>query len=206
MRNGPGRCHETGMTMRLLALTALFALAACDPEEGPRSIVGDFAAPGTYALAGDTLTVWRRVPEPGGFSRFQSYSITPGGTVEYLDEPERVDVPANPETAADLSEHRESFALPPADFEAIRAQSALLRPASLGPNHPVGGYGGEAVAAGCALKQEQPRLAGINFLNGGNWGSFVLQPGCGSSAAKAAADAMARIFSRLEAAATAPKR
>lgn len=193
------------MIARLLVPTALFALAACDAEEGPRSLVSDAAAPGTYALAGDTLTVWKRVRQPDGIWRFESYSITPGGTVEYLKEPELVDVPENPELDRDLAEHRQGFALPQPEFEAIRTQAALLRPASLGPQVPVGGYGGEAVAAGCTLDPEQPRIAGINYLNGGNWGAFVLQPGCGSANAKAAAAVMTGIFDRLERAAQAKR-
>jgi hypothetical protein len=199
--NRHGQCHERSMTPRFFALSALLALAACKAEEGPRSLVGDFAAPGTYALAGDTLTVWRRVPQAGGLSRFESFSITPGGTVERMDELERIDVPANPETTPDFAEHRESFTLPRPEFEAIRTQAALLRPASLGSSLPVGGYGGEVAAAGCTLDPAQPRAAGINFLNGGNWGAFVSQPGCDSASAKAAAEAMGAIFIRLERAA-----
>jgi hypothetical protein len=186
---------------------ALLALGACKAkEEGPRSLVGDFAAPGAYALAGDTLTVWRRVPQPGGLSRFESFSISPGGTVERLSEPERVDAPANPEAGTDFAEHREHFELPQSEFEALRDQAALLRPDSLGPGLPVGGYGGEVVAAGCVLDAEQPRSAGINFMNGRSWGGFVSQPGCDSDSAKSAEDVMNGIFARLERAAQTARR
>src|SRR5262245_52688611 len=117
------------MSLRVLALSISFTLVACGRhDEAPRSLVGDFAAPGTYALAGDTLTVWKRVRLPDGAWRFQSYSITPGGTVDYLDEPERVEAPENPEDAQDLAEHREGFTLQHGEFEAIRSQAALLRP------------------------------------------------------------------------------
>jgi hypothetical protein len=193
---------------RILALSAFVALAGCNgqQDEGPRSLVGDFAAPGVYALAGDTLTVWRRVPHPGGLSRFESFSITPGGAVERLSEPELVDAPANPEAGTDFAEHRETFDLPQSEFEALRAQAALLRPASLGPDLPVGGYGGEVVAAGCALDEKQPRAAGINFMNGRNWGGFISQPGCDTASAKAAEAALRDIFARLDRAAQTAKR
>jgi hypothetical protein len=157
--------------------------------------------PGTYALAGDTITVWKRVQRPDGAWRFHAYSITPGGTVESLEELERVDAPAVSEEGLDFSEQRKGFALPQSEFEAIRTKAALLRPASLGPNDPVGGYGGEAYARGCAPDHAQPRAAGINFLNNANWGTFVLQPGCASASGRAAEAVMTDIFARLERAA-----
>ena len=76
-----------------------------------------------------------------------------------------------------------------------------MRPRSLGPDDPVGGYGGEAVAAGCSLDAKQPRLAGINFLNGINWGTFVVRRGCTSENAKAATALITDLFDRLERAA-----
>lgn len=183
----------------LLALPLALALHACsEPPEPKRSLVGDFAAPGAYALAGDTLTVWKRVQQPDGAWRFHSYAITSGGAVEYLEELERVGAPDNPETAQDFREHRRGFTLPQDEFEALRAQAALLRPAALGPDDPVGGYGGEVLPRGCAPDAAQPRIAGINFLNRANWGGFVLQPGCDTVDAAAAAAAMRDIFDRLE--------
>lgn len=192
------------MTARRLAFLALLALCGCQKEAGRKSLVGDFAAPGAYALAGDTITVWKRLQQPDGAWRFQSYSITPGGTVEVLEELERLGAPENPEEAQDFAEKRRGFALPPAEFEAIRAEAALLRPAALGPDDAVRGYAGEAFAAGCALDPARPRIAGVNFLNGASWGSFTLQPGCSGEGAKAAAAAVTRIFDRLERAARTP--
>ena len=187
------------MTSRPLVLIAAFALFGCEaPPEGPRSLVDNRTAPPTWALAGDTITLWRRIALPNGAARFQSYSITPGGTVEYLDEFERGDAA---ETIGDTSEKRQGFALPQAEFEAIRSQVALLRPLSLGPDSPVGGYGGEAFAMGCSHDPAPPRAAGVNFLNGGNWGAFVLQPECQSESARAAAAIVAQAFDRLERAA-----
>lgn len=189
------------MTKRSLVIMATLALCGCNEEAQRKSLVGDFAAPGTYALAGDTITVWKRLRQPDGAWRFQSYSITPGGTVEYLEELERVGAPENPEEVQDFAEKRHGFVLPQAEFEAIRSQAALLRPASLGPDDPVGGYGGEAYAAGCAYDNVQPRIAGINYLNNANWGAFVLQPGCPSAAARSATAAMTQLFDRLDRAA-----
>jgi hypothetical protein len=190
------------MGLRALFTAALLVplLAGCG-HESAKSLVGDFAAPGTYALAGDTITVWKRIRQPDGAWRFYSYSITPGATVEYLEELERVGAPDNPEEAEDFSELRKGFALPPSEFEAIRTKAALLRPASLGPEDPVGGYGGEAAPAGCTLDKARPRLAGINFLNNANWGAFVLQQGCDGEAAGAATAAMSEILDRLDRAA-----
>jgi hypothetical protein len=190
------------MGVRALFTAALLVplLGGCGPK-GERSLVGDFAAPGAYALAGDTITVWRRIRQPDGAWRFYSYSITPGATVEYLEELERVGAPENTEEAEDFSELRKGFALPRSEFEVIRAKAALLRPASLGPRDPVGGYGGEATPAGCTLDAARPRLAGINFLNNANWGAFVLQQGCDGQAAGAAAAAMSDILDRLDRAA-----
>jgi hypothetical protein len=181
------------------ALTlALLALSGCHKPKGPQSLVGDFTAPGIYALAGDTITVWKRIQQPNGAWRFYSYSITPGGTVEALEELERVDAPADGEEPQDFSELRKGFALPPSEFAAIRAEAALLRPASLGPRDAVGGYGGEAAPVGCALDKAGPRLAGVNFLNSANWGAFVLQDGCTGDAAARANAAVTDIFDRLE--------
>src|SRR5438552_4004849 len=86
------RCQKNGMSVRLLVLTATLPLCGCG-HKGARSLVGDFTAPGTYALAGDTITVWKRIRQPDGAWRFHSYSITPGATVEYLEEVERVGAP-----------------------------------------------------------------------------------------------------------------
>ena len=105
---------------------------------------------------------------------------------------------ADPEQAQDFSEKRHAFTLPQAEFEAIRSQAALLRPQALGPEDPVAGYAGEAHPIGCAADPAQPRVAGINFLNGGNWGAFVLQAGCTGMGGDAARAAMDRIFARLE--------
>lgn len=185
----------------IAVVLTLLALSGCG-HKGARSLVGDFAAPGTYALAGDTITVWKRVRQPDGAWRFHSYSITPGATVEYLEEVERVGapetVPTNGEEAEDFSELRKGFALPQSEFEAIRAKAALLRPASLGPSDPVGGYGGEAPPAGCTLDKTHPRLAGVNFLNSANWGAFILQEGCSGEAASAATAAVTELFDRLD--------
>ena len=182
----------------ILALGAALALAGCDKAPEPRqSLVGDFAAPGDYALAGDTLTVWKRVQQPGGAWRFHSWSITPGGTIEYLEELERVGAPENPEEAQDFSEQRRSFTLPQPEFEALRADAALLRPRALGPDDPVAGYAGEVLAAGCTFDPAQPRVAGINFLNGASWGNFALQTNCATDKAREATAVMSRIVDRL---------
>lgn len=185
----------------LFALIATAALSACHEKKEPSSLVADFPVPGTYALAGDTLTVWKRTQQPSGAWQFHAYSITPGGTVEALEELERVDAPAVSEEALDFSERRKGFTLPQSEFETIRSKAALLRPASLGPKDPVGGYGGEAYARGCAPDKTQPRIAGINFLNNANWGAFILQPGCSSASGRAAEAVMTDIFTRLERAA-----
>lgn len=187
------------MIARILAPIAVLALCGC--EQAPRSLVGDFPAPGIYALAGDTITVWKRIRQPDGAWRFHSYSVTPGGTVEYLEELERLGAPDDPEEAQDFAEQRQGFALPPGEFEAVRSQAALLRPASLGPDDPVGGYGGEAYPPGCPFDKTRPRVAGVNFLNDANWGAFVLQAGCQSEGAKPAAAAMTQLFDRLDRAA-----
>lgn len=185
------------MSLRLVPLSLALALCACKQQAAP-SLVGEGAAPGIYALAGDTITVWRRVRLPDGMWRFQSWSITPGGTVEYLDTPERADEPTDlEETAAELAERRQSFALPQGEFEALRKQAALLRPLALGPDDPVRGYAGEAYPRGCAADKTQPSLVGINFLNRTNWGAFVLPPGCTSQDGQAASGAMAQIVARL---------
>lgn len=182
----------------ILALAATLALAACDERPAPKqSLVGDFAAPGAYAIAGDTLTVWQRVQQPGGAWRFHSWSITPGGAIEYLEELERLGAPENPEEAQDFSEQRRSFTLPQAEFEALRAQAALLRPHALGPEDPVGGYAGEVYPAGCAFDPAQPRVAGINFLNSRSLGSFALQAGCATDKAREATAVMTQILERL---------
>jgi hypothetical protein len=205
-------CHGRAMMPRaairaaLLISTAALALAGCKREKLPQSLVGDFPVPGTYALAGDTITVWKRVRRPDGAWRFHSFSITPGGTVEYLEEPERVEAPTEQEDAADLIEKRKGFVLPTGEFEAIRSGAAQLRPAALGPHDPIGGYAGEVVPKGCSLDTSQPRLAGINFLNRGNWGSFALQSGCQSQQARAASEVMNGIFDRLERAESAAPR
>ena len=187
------------MSPRFLALSAALALCGCKQQEPPaRSLVGDAPAPGIYTLAGDTITVWQRVRLPDGMWRFHSWSITPGGTVEYLDTPERTDEPGDlEESAADLVERRQSFVLPQNEFEALRKQAALLRPLALGPDDPVRGYAGEAYPRGCIPTKAQPSLAGINFLNKANWGAFVLPPGCGSEEAKAASSVTAQIADRL---------
>lgn len=185
------------MRLRFPVLAIALVLSGCGEPSTSRSLVGDFAAPGTYALAGDTLTVWRRVQQPDGAWRFQSWSITPGGTVEYLEELERIGAPDNPDDVLDFAEQRQGFALSRADFEAIRSQTALLRPASLGPGDPVGGYGGEAFPGGCTPDKAQPRIAGINFLNKANWGAFILPSNCASEDAKAATAVMTGLFDRL---------
>src|ERR1700741_400346 len=102
------------MRTRFLILSVALALCGCERQPPPtRSLVDEAPAPGIYALAGDTITVWERVRQPDGMWRFHSWSITPGGTVEYLDTPERTDEPGDlEETAADLAERRQSFALP----------------------------------------------------------------------------------------------
>jgi hypothetical protein len=187
---------------RSAPLLALLALAGCGRHSGPQSLLGDFAAPGTYVLAGDTITVWKRLRQPNGAWRFHSYSITPGGTVEALEQVEQSDLPQNAsqdgEESVDTAELRKGFALPQSEFEAIRARAALLRPASLGPTDAVGGYGGEVPPAGCTLDKGRQRLAGINFLNSANWGTFVLQDGCDGEAAGAATAALDEIFDRLD--------
>jgi hypothetical protein len=181
------------------ALLVVLAIAGCHkPPPPPQSLVGDFPVPGAYVLAGDTITAWQRVRQPDGASRFQSYSITPGGTVEYLDEPEHGEAAPGEEQVAQPGEQRKAFALPLTEFAAIRGKAALLRPSSLGPRNPIGGYGGEVVPRGCALDDDGPRLAGITFLNDANWGVFVLQDGCASPAATQAGAALADIFGRLE--------
>lgn len=190
----------------VLALVAPLALTACGEQPVQKqSLVGDFAAPGDYAIAGDTLTVWKRVQQPGGAWRFHSWSITPGGSIEYLEELERVGAPENPEEAQDFSEQRRSFTLPQAEFEALRGQAALLRPHALGPEDPVGGYAGEVYPAGCSFDPAQPRLAGINYLNGKSWGNFALQAGCASDKAREATAVMTQIFDRLDRATPPPK-
>ncbi|MBW8753659.1 MAG: hypothetical protein JF595_05840 [Sphingomonadales bacterium] len=190
------------MRLRILILTAALALTGCGKHPATKSLVGDFAAPGVYAIAGDTITVWKRVRQPDGAWRFHSYSITPGGTVEYLETPETADTPGDlEETPADLAERRKSFALPQSEFEAIRGRVALLRPASLGPTDPVGGYGGETTPAGCTLDRAQRRIAGVNFLNRVNWGGFVLQSGCTARNAAQATAVVAELFDRLDRAA-----
>lgn len=186
------------MTPRLILLLAIAALAGCKETPREKSLVGDFAVPGAYALAGDTITVWKRLPQPGGGWRFQSYSITSGGTVEYLEESERLEAPANPEEAQDLPQMRQGFTLPQSDFEAIRGQVALLRPVELGPDDPVGGYAGEAYPIGCEAGDPTSREAGINFLNHANWGGFVLPAGCKSPAGDKAAAIVTQVFGRLE--------
>lgn len=192
------------MSPRFLALSLALALCACkQPIPPTRSLVGDAAAPGIYALAGDTITVWQRVRLPDGMWRFHSWSITPGGTVEFLDTPERADEPAE-ESATDLAERRQSFALPQSEFEALRKQAALLRPTALGPDDPVRGYAGEAHPRGCTPDKAKPSLAGINFLNKSNWGSFVLPTDCASQDGKAASGVMTEIVGRLNAASAQP--
>jgi hypothetical protein len=188
------------------ALIAALALGACEKEAPQKSLVGDFPVPGIHALAGDTITVWQRVRRPDGQWRFHSYSINTVGTVEFLDEHERIGAQESTQEAPGGPEQRQAFALPQAEFEALRAQAALLRPASLGPDQPVGGYGGEVLPAGCELDETKPRIAGVNFLNGGNWGNFVLQPGCDSDGAKEAAALMTQILDRLKRAADAPSK
>jgi hypothetical protein len=190
--------------LRTLVLLTAFALAGChQPPKGPQSLVGNGPAPGLYSLAGDTLTVWRHVRRPDGAARFQAYSITPGGQVDYVDTPEQAATPGDAEEEVrDVSERRQGFALMQGEFEAIREKAALLRPASLGPDDPVGGYGGEARPDGCAPDPSQPRTAGINFINNANWGTFVLQPGCPRAAARAAQGVMTDIFDRLDRAAS----
>jgi hypothetical protein len=177
---------------------ALMALPGCHKQKGPQSLVGDFAAPGIYALAGDTITVWKRVQQPSGAWRFYSYSITPGGMVEALEVLERLDAPQNTEEPQDFSELRKGFALPRNEFAAIRAKAALLRPGSLGPADAVGGYGGETPPAGCTLDKARQRLAGVNFLNNANWGAFILPEGCTGETAEAATAVVSEIFDRLE--------
>jgi hypothetical protein len=182
------------MTFRTIFALTLLTLGACQEKPATKSLVGDFPAPGVYALAGDTLTVWRRVQQPNGAWRLTAYSITPGGAVESVEELERLGAPDNPEEAQDFGEKRREFVLPQPAFETIRGQAALLRPQELGPADPVGGFGGEAQPAGCASDPAQMRLAGITFLNKANWGSFVLPAGCDG----AAAVAMGRILETLE--------
>lgn len=194
------------MSPRFLALSAVLALCSCkQPIPPTRSLVGNAAAPGIYAIAGDTITVWERIRQPDGMARFHSWSITPGGTVEFLDTPERTDEPADlEESAADLAERRRGFALPQSEFEALRKQAALLRPTALGPDDPVRGYAGEAYPSGCTHDKAKPGLAGINFLNKANWGSFVLPQDCATPDGKAASGVMTQIVGRLNAAAAQP--
>jgi hypothetical protein len=187
-------------------LFVLAALTGCGRAKPPQtSLVGDFPVPGTYALAGDTITVWKRVPQPNGTALFSSYSITPGGTVEYFAAREETTIPDVSEEGEDFSEHRKGFALPQREFEAIRTAAAMLRPGSLGPIDPVGGYGGEVVPKGCRLDPKQPRMVGINFLNHGNWGTFTLQAGCQGANATAATALVGDIFDRLDRAAGLPQ-
>jgi hypothetical protein len=188
-------------TFLFLTAPAALALTGCKPPPGPQSLVADGTAPGAYALAADTITVWQRSRRPQGGARFRAFSITPGGAVEYVDEPEVAVAVADTEEAQDMREQRKSFVLPRDEFEAIRAKAALLRPLSLGPDDPVGGYGGEVPPAGCALDPAQPRIAGINFLNHANWGTFVLQPGCTGERARAAAALLTELIERLDRAA-----
>lgn len=188
--------------LRTVALLALFALAGChEARKGPRSLVGNGVAPGTYALAGDTITVWRHVRLADGASRFQAYSITPGGQVDYVDEPEQGAAPedaGNADEVPDRAEQRQGFILPQGEFETIRGRAALLRPATLGPDDPVGGYGGEVRPAGCSPDPSLPRTTGINFLNSANWGVFVLQTDCPGKKARAAEEVMTDLFDRLD--------
>lgn len=188
--------------LHIVFLAALLTLAGCSKgKPPPTSLVGDFPVPGTYALAGDTITLWKRVPEPNGTAVFTSYSISPGGTVDYLATREQTNMPDISEDGEDFSEHRKGFALPQSEFETIRAKLAQLRPGSLGPVDPVGGYGGEVVPSGCRLDPAQPRIIGINFLNHANWGTFTLQPGCQGASASAASALLSDIFVRLDRAA-----
>lgn len=190
-------------SLRVALVAGLLALSGCGSSKPvQKSLVGDFPVPGVYALAGDTITVWKRIPQADGTALFTSYSITPGGTVESLAAREQTNMPDISEDGEDFSEHRRGFALPQGEFEAIRTKLALLRPGSLGPVDPVGGYGGEVVPAGCKLDPAQPRVAGINFLNHTNWGTFTLQSGCQAANAGAASALLSDIFGRLERAAT----
>ncbi len=187
----------------LLILATILALTGCQRSAPPpRSLVGDFPVPAAYALAGDNITVWKHVRQADGAWRFHSYSITSGGAVEYLETRDTGDAADDVEqTAADLAERRKSFLLPQGEFEEIRGRAALLRPATLGPRDPVGGYGGEALPAGCSHGAVQSRMAGVNFLNGVNWGTFTLPAGCDSANARAAAAVMTDLFDRLDRAA-----
>jgi hypothetical protein len=188
--------------LRIALLAALLTLAGCGKgKPPPMSLVGDFPVPGTYALAGDTIIIWKRIPQPNGTALFSSFSITPGGEVYTLAEREQTTIPDISEDGEDFSEHRKGFTLPQSEFEAIRTKLALLRPRSLGPVDPVGGYGGEVVPAGCTLDPAQPRIAGINFLNHANWGTFTLQAACQGANATAASGLLSDIFGRLDRAA-----
>jgi hypothetical protein len=192
--------------LRSSFLAGLLTLASCGQGKPLQtSLVGDFPVPGTYALAGDTITFWKRVPEPDGTALFYSWSVTPGGTVDYLAIREQTNMPDMSEDGEDFSEHRKGFALPQSEFEAIRGKAAQLRPGSLGPDDPVGGYGGEVVPKGCRLDPAQPRIVGINFLNHENWGTFTLQQGCHGASAEAASALVAEIFDRLRRAAGKPQ-
>jgi hypothetical protein len=203
------------MISRALLVTITVALGACGQAvPQARSLVGDHPVPGNYALAGDTITLWKRRAQPGGGTRLHAYSITPGGLVQFLDEAERSDAPLDPEGAQDAgqgaadgaprsaAERRLAFTLPAAELEAIRTQAALLRPAAMGPEDPVGGYAGEVRPRGCAADRDprgpRPLTAGINFLNGANWGAFVLLPDCTSPAGRAADRALSAMFDHLE--------
>lgn len=196
------------MLSRLLPLILLLSLLGCDkPRPDPRSLVSNRPAPKAYALAGDTITVWRRIKQADGTWRFHSYSITPGGTVEYLDELERIEAFESTEDSQPVvAERRHGFVLSPQAFTAIRAQAALLRPAALGPEDPVRGYGGEAYPLGCAADKTKPAIAGINFLNSGGWGAFVMPTDCTSDNGRAASAALDQIVDQLEQAARAPTR
>jgi hypothetical protein len=185
--------------LRIAFLVGLSTLAGCGQGKPAQlSLVGDFPVPGTYALAGDTITFWKRVPEPDGTALFYSYSISPGGTVDYLAMREQTNMPDISEEGEDFSEHRKGFALPQSEFETIRGKAAQLRPGSLGPDDPVGGYGGEVVPKGCRLDPAQARIVGINFVNHANWGTFTLQQGCHGTSANAANALVGEIFDRLQ--------
>jgi hypothetical protein len=188
------------MIARAALLSTVFALCACgQPAPARKSLIGDHPAPKNYALAGDTITLWQRRQQPNGGSRLHAYAIAPGGAVEHLDEVERGDAPTNPEDAPAAAETRLAFTLSPAALEKIRFDAARLRPTAMGPGDPVGGYAGEARPLGCPADASQPRAAGVNFLNGANWGAFVLDPACTSDAGRDAADTVTRLFDQLEA-------
>lgn len=181
-------------------LFAVLALAGCKEQpEGPRSLVGDFAAPGLHVVAQDTIVVWRRIDQPNGSARLTSFTVGTAGAVQVAEEAERGEVYADADSDGPPlpGEKRGAFQLSPADFAALHAQAALLRPQGLAPEIATGGYAGEALPTGCARAPEPPAL-GVNYLNNAGWGAFVLQPSCTGAGADAARGAMGAMLAILD--------